>query len=87
MQVAGGVLYIDSKLTWNTQIEKVRRKFTVYNAMLRKIKFLPSETLEKIYFTMIVPKITYGLLVWGKCSKNLLQKIECQHIKAATVGL
>ena len=27
-------VYIDSKLTWNTQIEKVRRKFTVYNAML-----------------------------------------------------
>ena len=76
-------VYIDSKLTWNTQIEKVRRKFTVYNAMLRKIKFLPSETLEKIYFTMIVPKITYGLVVWGTCSNNLLQKIECQHIKAA----
>ena len=51
--------------------------------LLRKIKFLPSETLEKIYFIMIVPKITYGLLVWGTCSKNLLQKIECQHIKAA----
>ena len=51
--------------------------------MLRKIKFLPSETLEKIYFTMIVPKITYGLVVWGTCSNNLLQKIECQHIKAA----
>ena len=76
-------VYIDSKLTWNTQIEKVRRKFTVYNAMLRKITFLPSETLEKIYFTMIVPKITYGLVVWGTCSNNLLQKIECQHIKAA----
>ena len=32
---------------------------------------------------MIVPKITYDLLLWGACSKNLLQKIECQHIKAA----
>ena len=39
--------------------------------------------LEKIYFTMIVPKITYGLVVWGTYSNNLLQKIDCQHIKAA----
>ena len=34
---------------------------------------------------MIVPKIRYGLLVWGTCSNNLLQKIECQHIKAARI--
>ena len=77
MQVAG--VDIDSKLTWHKQIEKVRMKFTVYNAMLGKIKFLPSETLEKIYFTIIC------LLVWGTCSNNLLQKIECQHIKAAKI--
>ena len=32
---------------------------------------------------LIVPKITYGLLVWGTCSKNLMQKSECKHIKAA----
>ena len=38
-------VYIDCKLKWNTHIEKVRKKFTVYNAMLRKIRFLPSEKL------------------------------------------
>ena len=37
----------------------------------------------KDYFNMIFPKITNGLLVWGTCSKNLQQKIEYQHIKAA----
>ena len=52
-------------------------------AVLRKISFLPSEALERIYFTMIVPKLTYGLLVQGTCAKNLLKNIECQHIKAA----
>ena len=40
--------YINSKLKWNTHIEKVRKKYTVYSAMLRKIRFLPSDTLEKI---------------------------------------
>ena len=35
-------VYINSKLTWNTQIEKVRRKFTVHNTKLRNMKFLPS---------------------------------------------
>ena len=32
---------------------------------------------------MFDPKIAYGLLVSGTYSKNLLQKIECQYIKAA----
>ena len=58
-------VHIDSKMKWNIQIDKVRKKFTVYSAMLRKIKFLPSETIEKMYFTMIALRITYGLLVWG----------------------
>ena len=31
------VVHIDSKLKWKIQIDKVRRMFTVYNAILRKI--------------------------------------------------
>ena len=58
-------VFIDRQLKWKTQIEKVRKKYTTYNAILRKISFLPSETLEKIYYSMIIPKITYGLLTWG----------------------
>ena len=70
--------------TNKAQLLKQIQKFAVYNAMqLQKIKSLPIETLEKIYFIMNAPKITYGLLVRGTCSKNLLQKIECQHITAA----
>ena len=78
-------MFIDRQLKWKTQIEKVRKKYTTYNAILRKISFLPSETLEKIYYRMIIPKITYGLLIWGTSSKNLMQKIETQHIKATRI--
>eukprot|EP00112_Aurelia_sp_Birch-Aquarium-sp1_P007570 Seg1826.2 transcript_id=Seg1826.2/GoldUCD/mRNA.D3Y31 product="hypothetical protein" protein_id=Seg1826.2/GoldUCD/D3Y31 len=52
-------VFIDGQL--KTQIEKVRKKYTIYNAMLRKISFLPSETLEKIYYSMIIPKITANM--------------------------
>ena len=75
-------VFIDRQLKWKTQIEKVRKKYTTYNAILRKISFLPSETLEKIYYSMIIPKITYGLLIWGTSSKNLMQKIETQPYKS-----
>ena len=46
-----------------------------------KIFILPSEALEKMYYSMIMPKITYGLLIWGTSSKNLMQDIEIQHMK------
>ena len=78
-------VFIDRQLKWKTQIEKVRKKYTTYNAILKKINFLPSETLEKIYYSMIIPKITYGLLIWGTSSKNLMQKTETQHIKATRI--
>ena len=51
-----------------------------YNAMVQRIRFLPNETLEKIKFSMIVPKIAYGLLVWGHvqriCYRRLNASIE-----------
>ena len=78
-------VFIDRQLKWKTQIEKVRKKYTVYNAMLRKISFLPSETLENIYYSMIIPKITCGLLILGTSSKNVMQKIEIQQIKATRI--
>ena len=40
-------VFIGRQLKWKTQIEKVQKKFIIYNAMLKKISFLPSETLEK----------------------------------------
>ena len=46
------------------------------------MSFLPSETLEKIYYSIIIPKITYDLRIWGTSSKHLMQKIEIQQIKS-----
>ena len=75
MQVVG--VFIDRQLEWKTQIEKVQKKYDKYNAMLRKISFLPSETLENIYYSMILPKITCSLLIWGHHQKTLCKILKC----------
>ena len=51
--------------------------------MLRKASFLPAKTLEEIYYKMVIPKVTYGMLVWGTCTQNKFEKIENQHVRAA----
>ena len=50
--------------------------------MLRKARFLPTKALEDIYYKMVIPKVTYGMLVWGTCSYNVFEKIEKQHARA-----
>ena len=51
--------------------------------MLKKASFLPAKTLEEIYYKMVIPKVTYGMLVWGTCTQNKFEKIENLHVRAA----
>ena len=76
-------VYIDNKSNWNAHIDKVYKKYLGMIAMLRKASFLPAKTLEEeIYYKMVIPKVTYGILVWGTCTQNKFEKIENQHVRA-----
>ena len=59
---------IDNKLNLNAHIDKVFKKYSGMIAMLRKASFLPAKKLGEIYFKMMIPKVTYGMLVWGICT-------------------
>jgi len=78
-------LFIDNKLSWEHHIVKLSKTFSTQITMLRKIRFLSTKQLEGIYFKMILPNITYCLLVWGSCSLTLFEEIEQLHIKAARI--
>ena len=76
-------VHIDNKLDWNVHTDKVYKKYSGIIGMLRKTRFLPTKTLEEIYYKMVIPKVTYGMLVWSTCSQNVFEKIEKQHARAA----
>ena len=36
--------------------------------LIRRSRFLPKDFLTDFYFKVILPSVTYGLVLWGSCS-------------------
>ena len=52
---------------------------------IRRFKYLPTSTLATIYFTSIVPTVTYCNLVWGTSSPSPMNELEHAHARAAKI--
>jgi len=62
----------------------VKKSFTNKLNLLRKSKFLPKSVLEQFYFSVILPSITYGLVIWANGSNSeLFRSIDKLHGRAA----
>ena len=85
-------IIIDSHLNWNSHIEKISSKISRSLGILNKLKrILPIDPKLKIYNSIILSHINYGILTWGfKCSKlKTIQKkavriITCSKFNAHT---
>ena len=74
---------IDNKLTWDKHISTTCKKFSSKLGALKRMKFLPTNVLEEIYYKTVISGITYCISVWGNCSIALFQKLETIHSRAA----
>ncbi len=70
-----GVL-IDSNLTWKYHIDNISSKISKAIGIIARLRhFVPVSTLHNIYRCLILPYITYGLIVWGHAPKKYINKI------------
>ena len=74
---------IDSQLSWNSHSEHLCKFFGKKVRQLKRFKYLPTSTLETIYFSSIVPTIIYCSLVWGTSTPSLMNKLEHIHARGA----
>ena len=75
---------VDDRLTWSPHLSEVKKRFTNKLNLLRKSKFLPKSVLEQFYFSVILPSITYCLVVWANGSNSeLFRSIDTLHDRAA----
>ena len=59
-------LYIDERLDWQEYINAYRKKLTsVLHAINKVNHFLPVASLKLIYYTLVYPYLTYGIILWG----------------------
>ena len=76
---------IDNQLSWLSDIELICRSFGQKVNQLKRLKYLTKDTVQSIYFTSIIPTVTYCNLVWGTCPPTLLHEVEHIHARAAKI--
>ena len=63
-------LYIDERLVWPEHINACRKKLTsVLYAINNVNHFLQVASLKLIYYTLVYPYLTYGIILWGSTYK------------------
>ena len=57
----------------------------IIDNQLSRLKFLTKDTLQSIYFTSIIPTVTYCNSVSGTSSPTLLHEVEHIHARTAKI--
>ena len=57
---------LDKNVSWNNHIQKTASKISQITGIMNRLKnFLPSNILQTIYNSLILPRFNYCLLAWG----------------------
>lgn len=57
-------VFIDSRLTWNNHIDHATKQLSSNLQAMKRMRFLPTQLLEQIYFKTVISRLTYCIGVW-----------------------
>ena len=64
----------------------LKKTFVKKLDLIRRSRFLPKDVLINVYFKVILPSVTYGLVLWGSCfNADLFDSLERLHCRAARI--
>ena len=67
---------IDECLTWKNHIDCIAKTVSRNIGVMNKLKHsIPARILHSLYCTLILPYLSYGILIWGKTCKSYLDKL------------
>ena len=67
---------IKPNLSWKSHIDYISLKLSRIVGIIARIRhFTPKHTLERIYYALMHPYLTYGLTVWGQACKTDLNQL------------
>ena len=77
---------VDENLNWKAHIKQCKAKLACSLYALNTAKRLLNQyTRHMLYYSMIYPYLTYGVLLWGSASKTSLKPIETMQKKALRI--
>ena len=77
---------VDEKLIWHSHIDMICKKAGASIGAMRRIKpFVPVDTLEKVYKSLVQPYFEYCSPLWDNCGKLLKDKLERFQSRATSL--
>ena len=68
-------LTIDDSLNWKSHVSAINSKIARAIFAIKQVKhFLPYDSLRTIYYALIHPHLSYGILAWGNAKDSILKK-------------
>ena len=68
-------IIIDDKLGWLDHINYINIKLSRSIYILNSVKnMLPNDILRQLYYTMVQPYLTYGIILWGSTYQSYLKR-------------
>jgi hypothetical protein len=78
-------LQVDRNLGQSNHVSDLILSFSQKLNLLKSLYFLPINVKLDFYFKVVLPSITYGILIWGSCVKTLFDELERIHVRPAKV--
>ena len=76
-------IFIDNQLRWNNHLSHISAKLSRSVYILKTVKhILPLTLLRSLYYTMVQPYLTYGIILWGPTYRCHLKQVSILQKKA-----
>ena len=77
---------IDDDLKWKTHVNEILLKISKTIGVMGKLRHcLPKSILLTLYNSLILPYLSYNTIIWGACSKYLLERINLLQKRAVRI--
>ena len=77
-------IIVDQHLSWKQHVDHTARKIAKISGLLHRLKrFLPQSILRSIYNCLILPHLSYGVLVWKSRAEKLVT-LQKRAVRAIT---
>ena len=75
---------LDKGLKWDKHVSYISSKILRNIGVIKRVRtFLPKETLDSLYKTLVEPHFRYCNIFWGRCNQTQLNKLQQLQNRAA----
>ena len=76
---------LNDDMKWSKHVSNTIKSFPQKINLLKSLYFLPKKARIDFYNKIILPSITYGIILWGSCNKSLFNDLEKMHVRTAKI--